>query len=547
MSKIKIFALGGLNEIGKNMYVVDVDNDLFVFDAGLKYSGDNMLGVDYIIPNYDYLKENKARIKGLFITHGHDEQMGAIPDIMIDYPEIPIYATTFTLEIIKRELDEEKIKYHNLHEIKAHHKINFGKCSIFPISVTHSVPDAVAYALYTPDGVIFYTGNYIFDPTMTNHYKMDVGKIAYVGKQGVLCVLGESLYADKVGYTSPNHRISDIINETINKAEGRILFNVFQTQLFRIQELLNELKNTEHKVIIMGKLLEKTILKAISMGYMDFDLNRIGDIHDIHEPNVVVIISDEREKPFTNLARIVKGYDKFIKLNETDTILLASRVYDGMEKSAARMYDEIAKTDANMVIIPNKKLSHHASSEDILLMLDLTNPKYYMPVAGEYRHLAKNADLATKAGISEENIIVKLNGQVAEFKDGVLLDTATKIKTDSILIDGKTIGDIGELVIKDRELLGESGVVVVIATLDKTSKQILAGPEILTRGFIYVKDSAEMIKESARISMEVIDENRKPNFIDYSKVKNGIRDRLGKYFYQETECKPMILVVIQEV
>ncbi|MBQ4634784.1 MAG: ribonuclease J [Bacilli bacterium] len=547
MSKIKIFALGGLNEIGKNMYVVDVDNDLFVFDAGLKYSGDNMLGVDYIIPNYDYLKENKDRIKGLFITHGHDEQMGAIPDIMIDYPEIPIYATTFTLEIIKRELDEEKIKYHNLHEIKAHHKINFGKCSIFPISVTHSVPDAVAYALYTPDGVIFYTGNYIFDPTMTNHYKMDVGKIAYVGKQGVLCVLGESLYADKVGYTSPNHRISDIINETINKAEGRILFNVFQTQLFRIQELLNELKNTEHKVIIMGKLLEKTILKAISMGYMDFDLNRIGDIHDIHEPNVVVIISDEREKPFTNLARIVKGYDKFIKLNETDTILLASRVYDGMEKSAARMYDEIAKTDANMVIIPNKKLSHHASSEDILLMLDLTNPKYYMPVAGEYRHLAKNADLATKAGISEENIIVKLNGQVAEFKDGVLLDTATKIKTDSILIDGKTIGDIGELVIKDRELLGESGVVVVIATLDKTSKQILAGPEILTRGFIYVKDSAEMIKESARISMEVIDENRKPNFIDYSKVKNGIRDRLGKYFYQETECKPMILVVIQEV
>lgn len=547
MSKIKIFALGGLNEIGKNMYVVDVDNDLFVFDAGLKYSGDNMLGVDYIIPNYDYLKENKDRIKGLFITHGHDEQMGAIPDIMIDYPEIPIYATTFTLEIIKRELDEEKIKYHNLHEIKAHHKINFGKCSIFPISVTHSVPDAVAYALYTPDGVIFYTGNYIFDPTMTNHYKMDVGKIAYVGKQGVLCVLGESLYADKVGYTSPNHRISDIINETINKAEGRILFNVFQTQLFRIQELLNELKNTEHKVIIMGKLLEKTILKAISMGYMDFDLNRIGDIHDIHEPNVVVIISDEREKPFTNLARIVKGYDKFIKLNETDTILLASRVYDGMEKSAARMYDEIAKTDANMVIIPNKKLSHHASSEDILLMLDLTNPKYYMPVAGEYRHLAKNADLATKAGISEENIIVKLNGQVAEFKDGVLLDTATKIKTDSILIDGKTIGDIGELVIKDRELLGESGVVVVIATLDKTSKQILAGPEILTRGFIYVKDSAEMIKESARISMEVIDENRKPSFIDYSKVKNGIRDRLGKYFYQETECKPMILVVIQEV
>ena len=547
MSKIKIFALGGLNEIGKNMYVVDVDNDLFIFDAGLKYSGDNMLGVDYIIPNYDYLKENKKRIKGLFITHGHDEQMGAIPDIMIDYPEIPIYATTFTLEIIKRELDEEKLKYNNLHEIKAHQKLNFGKCSIFPISVTHSVPDSVAYALYTPDGVIFYTGNYIFDPTMTNHYKMDVGKLAYVGKQGVLCLLGESLYADKIGYTSPNHRISSIINETISKAEGRILFNVFQTQLFRIQEFLNELKNTEHKVIIMGKLLEKTILKAISMGYIDFDLERIVDIHNVNEPNIVVIISDEREKPFSNLSRIVKGYDKFIKLNETDTVLLGSRVYEGMEKSAARMYDEIAKTDAHMVIIPNKKLSHHASSEDILLMIDLMNPKYYMPVAGEYRHMAQNAELAKKTGIAEENILVKLNGHIVEFDNGVLKETSEKIKTDSILIDGKTIGDIGELVIKDRELLGESGVVVVIATIDKSTKEILAGPEILTRGFIYVKDSTEMIEESKRISLEVIEENRKPNYIDYSKVKNGIRDRLGKYFYQETECKPMILVVTQEI
>ncbi len=547
MSKIKIFALGGLNEIGKNMYCVEVDKDLFIFDAGLKYSSDNMLGVDYIIPNYDYIKDNKKRIKGLFISHGHDEQMGAIADIMVDLPNIPIYATPFTLEIIKRELEEENLKSDNLHQIEAHHKISFGKCSIFPIAVTHSVPDAVAYALYTPDGVIFYTGNYIFDPTMTNHYKTDVGKIAYVGKQGVLCLLGESIYADKSGYTSPNHRISDIVNEVINKADGRILFNVFQTQLFRIQELLNEVKNTDRKVIIMGKTLEKTILKSIAMGYIDFDLERIVDIHNATDPNTVIIISDEREKPFSNLARIVKGYDRFVKLNETDTILLASRVYDGMEKSAAHMYDEIAKTDANMIIISNKKLSHHASSEDILLMLDLVNPKYYMPVAGEYRHLVMNADLARKKGIPEENILVKLNGQVVTFNNGVLADTEEKVKTDSILIDGKTIGDIGEAVIKDREILGESGVVVVIATIDKQTKDIVAGPEILTRGFIYVKDSTEMIKESIRISSEIIAENRKNNYIDYTKVKNGIRDRLGKYFYQETECRPMILVVMQEI
>ena len=541
MSKIKIFALGGLNEIGKNMYVVEVDKDIFIFDAGLKYAGDNMLGVDYIIPNYDYL------IQGLFITHGHDEQMGAIPDIMLDLPDIPIYGTTFTLEIIKRDLDEEKIKYENLHEIKMNQNISFGNCSIFPISVTHSVPDAVAYALYTPDGVIFYTGNYIFDPTMSNHYKMDVGKLAYVGKQGVLCLLGESLYTDKPGYTSPNHRIGDIINEVINKTDGRILFNVFQTQVFRVQELFNELKNTEHKVIIMGKMLQKIILKAISMGYIDFDLNRIGDIHEVNDPNVVVIISDEREKPFSNLKRIVKGYDKFIKLTPDDTVLFASRVYEGMEKSAAHMYDEIAKTDANMVIIPNNKLSHHASSEDALLMLDLINPKYYMPVIGEYRHLVKNAALASKADINEENVILKLNGQVVLFEDGILKETEEKIKTDSVLIDGKNVGDIGELVIKDRELLGADGVVVVIATIDKYTKKVLAGPEILTRGFIYVKDSTDMIKESIKISNEVINECTKNNYLDYTKVKNGIREKLGRYFYQETECKPMILVVTQEV
>ena len=547
MSKIKIFALGGLNEIGKNMFVVEVNKNIFVFDAGLKYAGDNMLGVDYIIPNYDYLKENKERIKGLFVTHGHDEQMGAIPDLMLDLPDIPIYGTTFTLEIIKRDLDEENIKYDNLHEIKVNQNISFGECGIFAISVTHSVPDAVAYALYTPDGVIFYTGNYIFDPTMTNHYKMDVGKLAYVGKQGVLCLLGESLYSDKIGYTSPNHRISDIINEVINKAEGRILFNVFQTQLFRIQELFNELKNTDHKVVIMGKGLQKTLQKAISMGYIDFDLNRIGDIHDVNDKNVVVIISDEREKPFSNLTRIVRGYDKFIKLTPEDTVLFASRVYDGMEKSAAHIYDEIAKTDANMVIIPNNKLSHHASSEDSLLMIDLINPKYYMPVIGEYRHLVKNAALAKKAGIKDENIIIKLNGQVVLFENGILKESNEKIKTDSILIDGKTIGDIGELVIKDRELLGADGVVVVIATIDKATKHILAGPEILTRGFIYVKDSTEMLKESVKIATDVINENTKSNYIDYTKVKNGIRDRLGKFFYQETECKPMILVVTQEI
>ena len=548
MSKIKIFALGGLNEVGKNMYVVEVDNDIFVFDAGLKYADDKMLGVDYIIPNYDYLKENKKRIKGIFITHGHDAQMGALSDILIDLKNIKIFGAKFTLDIIKNQLKEDNIKTDNLIEIKPHKKINFGNNSIFPISLTHSVPDAVGYVLYTQDGAIFYTGNYVFDPTMRGSYETDIGKLAYVGKQGVLCLLSESIYAEKKGFTSPNHRISSIINETLNNNSGRILFNIFQAQLYRIQELFNEIMKTNRKIVIMGKTLESLIYNSIENGYVKFDKTRIGNIHQVNDPNIVVIISDEREKPFSNIKRIIKGYDKFITLTEKDTVIFASPVYDGMEKSYTKVLDDISKIGSNIITIPNKKyLSHHASSEDLMMMLELMNPKYYFPVIGEYRHQVANKEAALKVGMNEENIILKTNGEVATIINGELKQTEEKIKVDDILIDGKTVGDIGELVIKDRESLSENGIVIVTVTLDKQTKQILAGPEILTRGFIFVKDNIDLIKEAQNISLQVIENNIEPNYVDFNKIKMEIRDRVGKYLYEETECKPMILIVVQEV
>ena len=548
MSKIKIFALGGLNEVGKNMYIVEVDNDIFVFDAGLKYADDKMLGVDYIIPNYDYLKENKKRIKGVFITHGHDAQMGALSDILIDIKDIKIFGAKFTLDIIKNQLKEDNIKTDNLIEIKPHKKINFGKNSIFPISLTHSVPDSVGYVLYTQDGAIFYTGNYVFDPTMRNSYETDIGKLAYVGKQGVLCLLSESIYADKKGFTSPNHRISSIINETLNNNSGRILFNIFQAQLYRIQELFNEIMKTNRKIVIMGKTLESLIYNSIENGYIKFDKTRIGNIHQVNDPNIVVIISDEREKPFSNIKRIIKGYDKFITLTEKDTIVFASPVYDGMEKSYTKVLDDISKIGSNIVTIPNKKyLTHHASSEDLMLMIELMNPKYYFPVIGEYRHQVANKEAALKVGYKEENIILKTNGEVATFINGELKETDEKVRVDDILIDGKTVGDIGELVLKDRESLCENGIVIVTVTLDKQTKQILAGPEILTRGFIFVKDNIDLIKEAQNISLQVIENNIEPNYVDFNKIKMEIRDKVGKYLYEETECKPMILIVVQEV
>ena len=546
MSKIKIFALGGLNEIGKNMYVIEVDDEIYVFEAGLKYADDKMLGVDYIIPNYDYLINNKNRIRGLFLSHGHDEQMGAIPDIIHDLPDLRIYGTKFTLELLQEELNDENLKA-NLIELKPHKKIKVGKNYLFPISLSHSVPGSVGYVLYTNDGAIFYTGNFVFDPSMQGAYKTDIGKLAYVGKQGVLCLLSESLYADKVGYTSPKHRSYSYLKEIINKYNSRILINIFQGQFYRMQELFNAVTDADRKIVILGKKLESSLIKAINDGYINFNKSRIGNIHHL-DNNSIVIVSDEREKPFSNIKRIVRGYDKFITLNEEDTIVFASPVYDGMERSATNLFDEIAKKGCNLITMSDKNFySLHASSEDLMLMLNLMQPKYYFPVNGEYRHQVANSDVAKLMGMKEENIILNLNGDVTTFIDGNLVYDNEKIKVDDILIDGKTVGDVGELVIKDREMLGENGIVLVVAIIDKLTKKILSGPEIVTKGFVYVKENNDLINEAEKMALDIIKNNTKVFYIDYNKTKNEIRDKIGKYFYQETESKPIILIMMQEV
>lgn len=545
MAKIKIFALGGLNEIGKNMYVVDIDNNIFIFDAGLKYANDRMLGVDYIIPKYDYLLKNKKRIKGIFITHGHDEQMGALPDILPELENIPVYATKFTLEIIKRELLESKINYSKLIEIKPHVKLNFGKVSIFPINLTHSVPDSVGYVINTPDGAIFYTGNFIFDSSMLGPYKTDIGKLAYIGKQGVLCLLSESMYAERKGFTAPSNRITSLVNEVLDE-NGRIVVSVFPNQFYKIQELFNGIMHTDRCVAIIGKRLQDIILNSIELGYMKFDKNRIKSVNHIKDENIVVLVADEREKPFSNFLRIIRGYDKFIKINKHDTVLFMTPIYPGMEKSSSKLLDGISRIGANLIDISSKYASHHASSEDLMMMINLLNPKYYMPVNGEYRHEIANKKAAITAEMNEENILCKLNGEVVYFKNGKLINDETKIPVDELLIDGE-VGDVGEIVLKDREMLSDNGLVVTVITLDKTTKALKHPVELHSRGFIYVRDNIDVMKEASQLATKIITENTKPNFIDYNKVKLSIRDELGKYFYNEIGTKPMILLIIQEI
>ena len=444
--------------------------------------------------------------------------------------------------------EEDNVKVNNLIEISPHRKIAFGKNSIFPIRLTHSIPDNVGYVLYTEDGAIFYTGNYVFDPVMRGPYKTDIGKLAYIGKQGVLCLLSESLYAEKVGFTSPNHRLSNLIRETLRKNDKRLIFNVVSANMSRVEELFKEVMKTDRKIVVMGKRLQNMINNLIDMKYLQFDKNKIGGLNNLNDDNVVVLISSENEKPFTNLKRIVNGYDKYIKIKDTDTVVFLEPIQDGMERVLANISDSIARLGADIISLsPKKHLLHHASSEDLMLMIDLINPKYYIPVIGEYRHMMANGNIASSMGLKQENILLKLNGEVAYFENGELKETEDKIEVDDVMIDGTSIGDIGELVLRDREMLSDNGIVIVSATLDKKTKSILAGPEILTRGFIYVKENANIINEIQTISTRIIKENSSGNYIEYNKIKNAMREEIGKYIYKQTECKPMIITVILEI
>ena len=544
MSKIKIFSLGGLNEIGKNVYCIDVDNDLFVFDCGLKYASENLYGIDYIIPDFSYLVKNKKRLKGVFLTHGHYENIGAVADLLTDIPNLKIYATKFTKFILIQDGVNEK----NIVEIKPYKKLKFGEVSIFPINVSHSVPDSVMYVINTKDGAIVYTGDFIIDPSMMGSYASDLGKIAYVGKQGVLALLAESVFSEHNGFTAPTHRLTDFFKEVVNKTEYRSIFLVLPTHLYTIQDIFNSLANARRKVIIMGKKLQNIVNMAKREGYLTFNENILGDLSNLDDKDAVLLISDDKANQYASISRIMNNYDKFVKLKDKDTVIFAEPRYDSTEKTLVKIQNELAMLGVNIVSIPkNYNILHHASSEDLRLMLDLLKPKYYMPVKGEYRYMVGNANVAKSLNMPEENIILKLNGEVATIVDKQLVQKNEKIKVNDILIDGKSNDDVGDLVIKDREMLGENGIVLISATLSKKTKELLVGPEVTTRGFIYVKDSKEMIDEIKKLSLTIIERNVSPNYIDYNKIKVEIREELSRYLYHETECKPMIIAVVQEV
>ena len=544
MSKIKIFGLGGLSETGKNTYVVEVDNSIFILDCGLKFATENLYGIDYIIPDFDYLVKNKKKIRGLFLTHGHYENMGATNDLIRLIPNLKVYCTKFT----KYVLESDGVNPNNLIEIEPHKKLNFRDVSIFPISVSHSTPDAVMYVINTKDGAICYTGDFIIDPLMRGAYDMDLGKIAYVGKKGVLALLQESSFSEKVGHTSPNHRLVGVFKEAVRHTKDRLMFLVLPTHLYTIQEIFEAARNTHRKIVVMGKQLQNLIEMSLKENYLTIQECLLGDLSNINDKDAIILMADSKQNPYACISKVLNGYDKFIHLKPTDTVVFAEPRYDENEKLLVKIENDLAMHGCEIVSIPKgKTILHHASKEDLMLMIKLLNPKYYMPVKGEYRYMVNNANLASDLGIPAENILLKQNGDIVEINNGVLQDNFKAMKINDVLIDGKSNDDVGDLVIKDRQMLSENGIVLISATISKKTREVLVGPEVTTRGFIYIKDSKEMINEIKNISLDVITRNITDRYVDYTTIKTEIREELGKYLYSETECKPMIIAVIQEV
>lgn len=548
MSKIKIFALGGLNENGKNMYVVNVDENIFVFDAGLKYPNANMLGVDYIIPKFDYLIANKKKIRGIFLSHAHDGNIGAMPDIMKEMPDVPVYATKFTMTVLKMELEKYNIEATNLKEIRPHSKLDIAGFSMFPITVTHSIPETVAFVLYTNDGAIVYATDFVFDSTMLGAYKTDIGKLAYVGKQGVLCLMAESSYAYREGHTSPKHRISKEVWDLLNQTDDRIIISIFPEHVYRIQEIFDEVSKSKRKLVLMGRKLQRLVNYAKECNYLHYDESLIGDLSNINDKDVVILTSDDKEKSFASLEKIISRYDKYITLREGDTVFIAEPVYPGNEKKVAKIMDDLSRLDVNVITLPFKShVLHHPSSEDLMQMINLMNPKYYFPIKGEYRYQYMNASVAEQAGLDKDRVLLKLNGDVINFVNGKLVSKPEHINADEVLIDGNSSDDIGNLVLKDRELLSKNGIVIVSATIDRKTKKIIADPQILTRGFIYVKDNLDIVNKTEAISKEVIEECINGKKVDFTGIKVKIRERLSAYFNEETGSVPMIITVILEI
>ena len=549
--RLKIIPLGGLEEVGKNMTVFEYGDDMILVDCGVAFPEDDMLGVDLVIPDFAYLTKNKEKLRGMVITHGHEDHIGSIPYVLKEV-NMPIYSTRLTLGLIKNKLEEHKlVRSTSMKCVKAGDVIKLGKFQIEFIRVNHSIADAVALAITTPVGTVVHTGDFKVDYTPIDGKQIDLARFAELGKQGVLALMSDSTNAEREGFTMSESSVGKVFDSIFSGCEKRIIVATFASNIHRVQQIVNSAMKNDRKVAICGRSMENVMKVAKDLGYLDIPEGVLIDMDSIDEyapHRLVLITTGSQGEEMSGLSRMASGTHRKVTITNRDLVIISATPIPGNEKLVSNVIDDLFKIGAEVIYHTLKDIhvSGHACQEEQKLILSLVKPKYFIPVHGEFRHLQAHAATAVKVGVEEENCVMLTNGSVLELDKNFCKVTNT-IPAGQILVDGLGVGDVGNIVLRDRQHLSQDGLIIVVIAMEGKTGTILAGPDVISRGFVYVRESEDLMDAMRREILKDIEKIQVNGIKDWSTIKNRIKDTVHDFVYSKTRRNPMVIPIISEV
>ena len=550
-AKVKIIPLGGLNEIGKNMTAIEYKNDIVIIDCGLKFPDEDMFGIDVVIPDITYLLKHRDKVSGIFLTHGHEDHIGALPYVLKQL-NVPVYGTKLTLGIVQSKLKEHNLlSTTELITVKPRDVVRLNSVSVEFIKTNHSIADSVAIAVHTPLGAVLHTGDFKVDYTPIDGEPMDFARFAELGKKGVLLMMADSTNVERPGYTMSEKIVGESLCRIFGKSKGRIIVATFASNIHRIQQIIDAAAMYGRKVAVSGRSMENIVQVAIELGYIKIEKENLVSIDQINKYNndqIVIITTGSQGEPMSALARMATSEHRKVNIVPGDTIIISATPIPGNEKLVSRVIDQLFKKGAEVVYGSSEAVhvSGHACQEELKLMQTLVRPKYFIPVHGEYRHLKQHGELANSIGVPKSNILIPEIGDVIEVTRNSIKKSGTVI-SGQIFVDGLGVGDVGNIVIRDRKHLSQDGILTVVVTLSKENKAIIAGPDIISRGFVYVRESEKLMDEARDIVRDVFTKCEERKITDWSTLKSTVRDELRAFLYEKTKRKPMILPIIMEI
>ena len=550
-AKVKIIPLGGVNEIGKNLTAIEYKNDIVVIDCGLKFPDEDMFGIDLVIPDITYLIKNKEKVSGIFLTHGHEDHIGALPYVLKQL-NVPVYGTKLTLGIVETKLKEHGLLSSiELIRVKPRDVIRLNSVSVEFIKTNHSIADSVAIAVHTPLGVVLHTGDFKVDYTPIDGEAMDFARFAELGKKGVLAMMADSTNVERAGYTNSEKIVGESLTRIFGKTKGRIIIATFASNIHRIQQIIDAASVYGRKVAVSGRSMENILNVAIELGYIEVDKDTLVSIDQINKYNndqVVIITTGSQGEPMSALSRMAASEHRKVNIVEGDTIIISATPIPGNEKLVSKVINQLFKKGAEVIYgsQENIHVSGHACQEELKLMQTLVKPKNFIPVHGEYRHLKQHGELAIKLGLDPKNVIIPEVGDVIEVTRSGIKKNGSVV-SGQIFVDGLGVGDVGNIVLRDRKHLSQDGILTVVVTLSKESKTIVAGPDVISRGFVYVRESEGLMDEAKDIVRNILLDCEEKKITDWATLKSNVRDELRAYLYEKTKRKPMILPIIMEI